>query len=216
MSHRHYYPLFADLSGRRCVVVGGGAVAHRKVTALIRCGAQVVVISPTLTARLAAMAAAGRVQLAARSFQPSDVRNAWLVIAATSDPAVNAQVSAAAAKARIFANVVDDQPLCSFIAPSWVRRGALTIAVSTGGASPTLAKRLRRELAQRLGPRYTHMVRLLGGLRQPAKRVLPTYQQRQRYFDDVVSGKVFTLVQSGDLRGARREALELLNRHQGS
>jgi len=139
-----YYPMFADLTGRLCVVIGGGLVAQRKVTTLLRYGARVTVISPTVTRRLGAYARQGRVRHLARRVCPTDLRGAWLVYAATDDPRTNQLVSRTAQRLRIFANVVDHAPLCSFIAPAIFRRGALTVAVSTGGASPSLAKKLRR------------------------------------------------------------------------
>jgi len=210
MKSKAYYPIFADLAGRRCVVIGGGLVAQRKVTTLLGYGARVTLISPSATARLLAYVRARKIQHRSRRFRPSDLRGAWLAYAATDDPAINASVHRTAEALRIFANVVDQTPLCSFIAPSLFRRGALTIAVSTGGASPTLAKRLRRELGERLGHEYVPMLRLLQGLRGLAKRRLPSYQDRKRYFDRLVRGRVFRLVSAGKPREARRQALRLL------
>ena len=207
-----FYPMFADLTGRRCVVVGGGLVAQRKVTMLRGCGAAVTVVSPTLTKRLAGYARQRSIRYQRRPFRPADLAGAWLVCAATGDQRTNELVSRSAARRRIFANVVDQKPLCSFIAPAIVRRGPLTVAVSTGGASPALAKRLRRELGERLGGDYVSMLRLLAGLRSTAKRRLPSYQDRKRYFDALVGGRVFALVKVGKRREARRTALALLER----
>ena len=212
MRTKTYYPLFADLDGRRCVVVGGGMVAQRKVTTLLGCGAEVTVISPTLTRRLAALVHQGRVRGMRRRVRPGDLRGAWLVIAATDEPAINELVSRAATRARIFTNVVDQKPLCSFIAPAIFRRGLLTIAVSTGGASPALAKQLRRNFAVTIGVDYSRMLRLLKSLRGAAKRQLPTHHDRKRYFDRLVSGRVFSLVRQGRAKAARQEALALLRR----
>ncbi|MBI2104770.1 MAG: bifunctional precorrin-2 dehydrogenase/sirohydrochlorin ferrochelatase [Candidatus Omnitrophica bacterium] len=210
VSPGRYYPLFADLAGRRCVVVGGGLIAQRKVTTLLGCGAAVTVISPTLTKRLAGYARKRSIRHQQRPFRPSDLAGAWLVLAATDDQRTNTLVSRSAARRRIFTNVVDQKPLCSFIAPAIVRRGPLTIAISTGGASPALAKRLRRELGERLGGDYISMLRLLAGLRGVAKRRLPSYQDRKRYFDALVGGRVFALVKAGKRGEARRTALALL------
>lgn len=205
-----YYPLFAELSGRRCVVVGGGAVAQRKAAGLLRCGAEVVVISPTVTARLAAQARAGRVRHVARAFRPSDLRSAWLVYAATNDPRVNQAVVRAAQRRRLFANVVDRAALCSFIAPAIVRRGGLTVAISTGGASPSLAKRLRRDLSAQMASYYAPMLRLLGRLRRRVHRDLAGYAPRKRYFTRVLDGRPAVLMRRGRRRQAQREALALL------
>ncbi|MBI3020741.1 MAG: bifunctional precorrin-2 dehydrogenase/sirohydrochlorin ferrochelatase [Candidatus Omnitrophica bacterium] len=213
MKTRRYYPIFADLSGRRCVVVGGGDVAQRKTVALLGCGARVTVVSSTLTRRLSTYARQGRIRHLARRFRPTDLRGAWLVCAATDDQAVNELVSHAARRLNIFANVVDQPSLCSFIAPAIVRRGPLTIAVSTGGASPSLAKVLRRDIERAVGTHHVAMLRLLRGLRGLAKDRLADPLDRKRYFDRLLRGRVFALVREGKPAAARREALDLLERH---
>ncbi len=215
MKTNAYYPLFADLHGRRCVVVGGGPIAQRKVSTLLGYGAEVAVVSPTATRRLLKLARAGRIRYVARRFRPQDLRGMWLVHAGTQDPTGNELVFRAAQRLRIFTNVVDQKPLCSFIAPAIFRRGAVTIAVSTGGASPTIAKRLRHELGQLVGAEYVPMLRLLTGLRAVAKRTLPRYGDRKRYFDHLVSGRVFALVRAGKTAAAKREALALLGQTAG-
>ena len=206
-----YYPLFADLHGRRCVVIGGGAVAQRKVTTLLRYGADVILVSPTATKRLLAYARKGTIRHVPRRFRPSDLGGCWLAYAATDDQESNELVFRHATRRRIFTNVVDQKPLCSFIAPAIATRGDLVIAVSTGGASPTIAKRLRRELQQAIGAEYARMIRLLKGLRTVAKRRLPSYHDRKRYFDRLVQGRAFDLVRAGRTAAARREALALLD-----
>lgn len=210
MSREVYYPLFADLHGRRCVVVGGGLVAQRKVTTLLRYGADITLVSPQATKRLRAYARKGAIRYQARRFRPSDLTGCWLVYAATDEPGVNERVFRHATRRRIFTNVVDQKPLCSFIAPAIWRRGDLVIAVSTGGGSPTIAKRLRRELQREIGGEYVRMIRLLKGLRSAAKRRMPSSRDRKRYFDRLVQGRVFDLVRAGRTAAARREALALL------
>ena len=207
-----YYSLFTDLHGRRCVVIGGGIVAQRKVTTLLDYGADLIVVSPTATRRIITYARQGNLRYLARSFRPSDLRGAWLVYAATDDQRINELVSRCATRSRIFTNVVDQKPLCSFIAPAIVKRGDLVIAISTGGMSPAIAKQLRRELAGSVGTDYAKMLRLLGGLREAAKQRLPSFQARKRYFDRLVGGRVFALVREGKTTAARREALMLLER----
>lgn len=205
-----YYPLFADLTNRRCVVIGAGMIAQRKVATLLDYGAQVTVISPDATPRFLAHAKQGKIRYAKRQFRPSDLRGAWLVFAATDDQRLNARVFRAANRLRIFTNVVDQKPLCSFIAPAIVKQGDLVIAISTGGASPAVAKHLRKELASRVGQDYARMIRLLGSLRGRAKRRLPDFQARKRYFDSLVDGHVFQLVRTGRMAVAKREALAVL------
>ncbi|MBI3087485.1 MAG: bifunctional precorrin-2 dehydrogenase/sirohydrochlorin ferrochelatase [Candidatus Omnitrophica bacterium] len=216
MSREAYYPLFADLRGRRCLVVGGGPVAQRKVTTLLSYGAQVTVVSPDVTGRLAASARRGTIRHVARRFRPPDLNGAWLAFAATDDERINEAVSRHATARRIFTNVVDQKPLCSFIAPAIARRGGLVLAVSTGGGSPALAKQLRSDLARTLGTDYARMLRLLKSLRASAKQRLPAYQDRKRYFDRLVAGRVFDLIRRGRTASARREALALLARAAGN
>lgn len=212
MQPKAYYPLFADVHGRRCVVIGGGKVAQRKVTALLQYGAAITLISPTLTKPLKHYAQRKLICHVSRRFRPSDLRGAWLVYAATDDETINRSVYRASQRRRIFTNVVDQTPLCSFIAPAIFRRGPLTIAVSTGGASPSLAKKLRSELGTLIGKEYVPMVKLLTNLRGAAKRKLPQYGDRRIFFDRLVHGRVFTLVRQGHYQRARDEALALLNR----
>ncbi len=209
-SPRAYYPLFADLRGRRCVVIGGGVVAQRKVTTLLRFGARITLISPTVTTRLAGYARQGTIRHVARRYRGKELRGAWRGYAATDDQRVNEQVFREASAAQIFTNVVDQKPLCSFIAPAILTRGDLVIAISTGGSSPTVAKRLRQELARTIGAEYGRLLRLLNGLRGIAKRTLPRYDDRKRYFDALVRGRVFELVRSGHASRAREQAVRLL------
>jgi len=216
MSSKAYYPLFADLEGRRCVVVGGGLIAQRKVAMLLRCGASVTVVSPAVTPKLSTYAQRGRIRHLSRRVRPGDLRGAWLVYAATDDQHINEQVYRTATRLRIFTNVVDQKPLCSFIAPAIFTRGSLTVAVSTGGVSPSLSKKIRDELAQRVGTEYMPLLRLLANLRGIAKRRLPHYEDRKRFFDQIVRGHVIELVRAGKRREARAEALNLLTRYAGN
>ena len=160
-----YYPAFLDLRDRRCLVVGGGAVAERKVEALRDAGARVVVVSPTLTAALDALAAAGSIEHRARRFRRHDTRGCALVVAATGVGTVDDAVAAAARRVRALVNVVDRPAACDFILPSVLRRGDLQIAVSTGGKSPALAREIRRRLEAEIGDDYGELVASVGRAR---------------------------------------------------
>ena len=212
MKAQRYYPVYANLTGRACLVVGGGLIAQRKVTTLLEHGAVVTVVSPDLTSRLQAWAKAGKISLAKRRFRPADLREKWLVYAATDDQAVNEEVFAHAQRSRIFCNVVDQTRLCSFIAPAILKRGPLTIAISTGGRSPAMAKELRGRLGRAIGPEYLRMLRLIRAVRPQAKRRLATYGDRKRYFDVLLKGKVFALVRSGHEKKAMQEAQRLMDK----
>lgn len=160
-----YYPAYLELRGHPCVVIGGGEIAERKITSLLDAGARVTVVSPTVTAALAALAETHEIVHHPRAYRQGDLAGAWLAFAATDDEAVHAAIAAEAADARVFLNVVDRPPLCSFIVPAIVERTPVTVAVSTGGASPALAKRLARELDATLGPEWGLAARVLGTLR---------------------------------------------------
>ncbi len=141
-----YYPVFLDLTDRPCGVIGGGAVAERKVETLLAAGARLTVVSPTLTSRLQALADAGRIRHVGREYRPGDLAGQQLAFAATDDGGVNGAVAAEARERAIWVNAADDPPHCSFILPSVLRRGALQVAVATGGASPALSRVVREEL----------------------------------------------------------------------
>lgn len=159
------YPLFALIEDRPCLVVGGGAVGERKVQDLLGAGARVTVVSQTLTPRLAELAAQGRLRFIQDDFSPPYLDGMWLVVGATDDQQVNREISVAAQARHLLVNIVDAPELCTFIVPAQVRRGSLTIAVSTGGASPALARQVREELEERFGPEYGRYLRLLQGVR---------------------------------------------------
>jgi siroheme synthase-like protein len=165
-----YYPIFLDLSRKRCLVVGGGAVAERKVQGLLDAQADVVVVSPALTEPLRRWASRGAIRHVARHFRAEDVAGCALVIAAADRPAVNRRVAQLARRHGIWVNVVDTPDACDFIAPAVIRRGALQIAISTGGKSPALAKRLREGLEAVIGPEYGQLADALGALRADARR----------------------------------------------
>ena len=138
-----YYPVYLDLAGRRCIVIGGGEVAERKVEQLLAAGGSVTVVSPKATEALAQWAADGRLTWARRAYRPGDLSKAFLAIAATDDERVNRRVQEEASAERVLLNVVDVPALCTFIAPAVVERGPVTVAISTSGSSPALARRLR-------------------------------------------------------------------------
>jgi precorrin-2 dehydrogenase / sirohydrochlorin ferrochelatase len=149
-----YYPLFLNLTGEKAVVIGAGRVAERKIRSLLKAGAEVTMISPDATAVLRRFARTRKVRWLQRCYRAGDLRGARLVIAATDDETVNQHVCAEAKRRRLLVNCAASPDAGNFIVPSVVRRGNLTVAISTGGASPALAKLLRRELEQTLSGRY--------------------------------------------------------------
>ncbi|GBF73932.1 hypothetical protein PA598K_02257 [Paenibacillus sp. 598K] len=163
-----YYPLMLKLEGAACVVVGGGAVAQRKVSGLLESGSAVTVISPAVTERLELMATRGELVLHRRAYRAGDLQGARLVFAATDDPGINRQVASEADRLSIPVNVADDPESGSFVTPATVRRGDLVLSVTASGASPMLASRIRQELEARYGPEYE---RLTAWLRELRRRV---------------------------------------------
>ena len=165
-----YYPIFLKISGKRCVVVGGGGVARRKVRALLEHGASVEVISPDPSPELDKLAETGEIKVLRRRYQPGDLQGAFLAIAATDNRALNRQVVKEAQDRAVLVSVADDPQDSDFILPSYVRRGALTIAVSTDGVSPALARKIRTRLEKELGDEYASLVRLIGEVRAEVRR----------------------------------------------
>lgn len=194
------------LAGRRCVVVGGGRVATEKVHGLRDAGADVVVVAPEVDPALRALADAGDLELRIRPFTPRDLDDAFVAVAATSSRGVNAAVFEAGEQRRIFVNVADDPELCSFILPAITRSGPITVAVSTHGASPALAQRIRDDAAARLGDGYAALARLLNGLRPWARSALPDYSARRDFFASLVerAPALVRLLEEGDDAGVRR------------
>ena len=159
------YPVSLVVADRRCVVVGAGRIAARKVATLLEADAEVVVVAPAAVDQVREWAAAGRVVLIDRAFEPADLEGAWLVVTATGDHEVDRGVAEAAEAARVWCNAADDPELCSFTAVSALRRGDLVVTVGTAGRSPALAAWLRRRLEREIGPEYATLVDLLGAAR---------------------------------------------------
>ena len=207
------YPLFlVHLEQARCVVVGGGRVAARKVRALRKAGARVTIIAPQLSDPLRELTAAADVEVLERAYRHGDLEGAFLVIAATDDPAINERVWEEAQGRGLLVNVVDDPDHCNFIAPSVVRRGPLTLAISTSGQCPALSRRIRKQLESEFGPVYGDYVALLGELRHDAVDALPLAERRV-FWQEIFESDVLSLLASGDREAARRLARAILQRH---
>jgi len=160
-----YYPVCLDVSGRRCVIIGGGEVAERKARRLMDCGAEVLMVSESLSPALQTMKAEGRLSHIRAEYSRDLIGGAFLVIGATDRAEVNEAVSRDARKQGILVNIVDDPGRCNFILPALYRRGDLLIAITTGGKSPALAKRLRKEMARHFGPEYDIFLEIMGQIR---------------------------------------------------
>lgn len=201
------YPLFLKLDGRRCVVVGGGTIAARKVRALLECGARVAVVSLELHTKLEEYAEANEIEIVRRAFEPGDLEGAAVAIAATNNRKVNEAVAKASRERGVLVNVVDVPDLCDFYVPSRVDRGDLQIAIGTGGAFPALAKRLRLALEKQFGPEFAAYVELLGRYRQEAKTRIVDPRQRTKAEEAFLDSPAFALVAEGKHEEAEK-ALE--------
>ncbi len=208
-----FYIACLKLSARRCVVVGGGEVGLEKVEGLLACDGQVTLIAPAATAELARLADEGSIAWEQREYAGAeDLEGAFLVIAATADTDVNIAVYEDAERRAMLVNVVDVPPLCNFILPAIVRSGPLAIAISTAGASPALAKRMKREIQAQFGEDYARLALLLNEARGWAKATLPTYQERKDFFESIVGGAPdpLTLLRERDEQAGEAAVRELI------
>lgn len=192
------FPVFLDLAGRRVLLVGGGVVARRKAEALLEAGADLVVGAPELVPELARAVAEGRLAHRRGVFVPDWLDGAWLVIAATDDAAVNAAVAREAAARRIWANVVDDAPRCSFQVPARVERGPIQIAISSRGEAPMLARWVRERLETDLDPSLGALAAWLGGKRDALRARFPDTARRRQVIDALIRGPAAHALRNGD------------------
>ncbi len=183
-----FYITCLRLKGRRCLVVGGGEVGVEKVEGLLACDADVTLVAPEAHPALAQLALEGSIVWERRVFEPGDLEGCLIAIAATDDTEVNIRVFDEAERRAMLVNVVDVPPLCNFILPAIVRTGPLAVAISTAGASPALAKRMKREIGEQFGEPYAQLAVLLNDARGWAKQSLPTYQERKEFFESIVGG----------------------------
>ncbi|MGB2753829.1 MAG: bifunctional precorrin-2 dehydrogenase/sirohydrochlorin ferrochelatase [Phycisphaerae bacterium] len=197
------YPIALDLSGRRAVVVGGGEVALRKARALADAGAHVRVVAPKL---VAGFTEDGRFECLAARYERHHLEGALVAVAATDDEAVNRRVAEDARAAGVLVNVVDRPELCDFIVPAQVRRGDLLIAISTSGAAPALAKRLRERLEKEFGPEYATYLAVLREVRENLKKRNIPADLRRRIFERLASDDIVAAARQGT--DALRQAIE--------
>lgn len=200
-----YYPAFINLCGKKCIVVGGGKVAERKIASLLRTEAEVTVISPDLTATLEKHKRHGRIKHIKRGYRKGDLKNAFLVIAATSDEKINSRVSR---DAPFLVNVVDRPELANFIVPSVVNRGPMTIAISTSGASPAMAKAVRKELELLYNKDFGHFIAFLRQLRKKAMMHIPDNKKRERLLKEATSKEILSILRKNGFKAAKNKVLE--------
>ena len=201
-----FYIACLRLRGRRSLVIGGGEIGLEKVEGLLACDGDVTLIAPEAVPELERLAAEGSIAWERRDYAgPQDLEGMFMAIAATDDTDTNIRIYEDAERRAMLVNVVDVPPLCNFILPAIVRTGPLAIAISTAGASPALAKRMKRQIAEQYGEPYARLAILLNEARGWAKSTLPTYQHRKTFFEGIVNGEPdpIELLERGDEQAVR-------------
>ena len=203
-----YYPVFLNLEGRRCVIIGGGEVAERKVHLLKECGAYITFISPQVTPAIQEMVDRGDVELRRWEYRSGDLDGAFLAIAATDNNRVNRAIAREAEERQVLLNVVDVPHLCTFIAPSIVRRGEVMVAISTAGRSPALARKLREELPNAKALEWADLAQVLSEVRLELKA--QGIQIHPDHWQKCIDEELLALVQEGREREAKERLLSML------
>lgn len=207
-----YYPMMVQLRQKRCLVVGGGQIAERKIGSLLAAGADdVTVVSPSVTDTILMWGDSGKTVVHLRSFEPVDVQDAAIVIAATNDSAVNLAVHDACLPHH-WINIVDRPDLCTFTVPSLVERGDLQIAISTGGHNPGLAKKLRRQLEQWIGPEYEAYTLFLGEMRRQVRALDLHEKDKRAILSELLDDRFLHWTKTGETRRRDQEAAMLLKK----
>lgn len=198
------YPIFLNnLAGRRCVVIGCGHEGEHKVAGLLECDADVTLISEEATPSLETLASEGKITWYARAYNPGDLKGAFLVIVAVTNPATTAPIWEEAQAEGILINALDDVPHCTFVQGSVVRRGPLLIAISTSGCAPALSVRIRQRLESMFTTAHGTFVELLGRLRPAMVSEYPNFAERKQRWYELVDSDVLALIEQGDLEAAQ-------------
>lgn len=205
-----YYPIFLDITNKPCIVIGGGKVAERKVVSLLNAGARITVISPNVTSRLDKMARSGKFSLIKRPYKKGDLKEALLVYATTDDKVTNARVSEEAKKKGILLNIADDPGGCDFIVPSVAERGSLSIAISTGGSSPALAKSLRMEVEERYGDEYAVFLDIMAAIRQKLLTKGSGSDKNRKLFNKLAASSIPEMIRDGRWKEVDKTIVSLL------
>jgi siroheme synthase-like protein len=208
-----FYIACLKLRGRKCLVVGAGEIGLEKVEGLLACDGDVTLVAPEAGPELTQLALEGSIKWEQREYTPADLEGTFMVIACTDDTDINIGIYEDAERRAMLVNVVDVPPLCNFILPAIVRTGPLAIAISTAGASPALAKRMKAEVSELFGEEYAQLAIMLNDVRGWAKGTLPTYQDRKAFFEGIVNGEPdpIALLREGD-SGAVRDLIEAARR----
>lgn len=205
-----YYPIYLDIRNKPCVVIGGGDVAERKVMSLLNAGAIVTVISPAITDALKGVSGDGRVKIKERFYQEGDLKGAFIAYAATDNEDTNRKIVEEAHKCGVLLNIVDKPEMCDFIVPSVVERGLLSIAISTSGASPAFAKRLRVEMEEMYGMEYAQFLEIMAAIRQKLLTKEAEGVKKRKFFNELASSSIPEMIKAGRWKEVDRTIISLL------
>jgi precorrin-2 dehydrogenase / sirohydrochlorin ferrochelatase len=193
-----YYPVSLDLKDKKCLVIGGGKVAERKIIALLECKAIVYVVSPKVTSYVDNLANKGKIYLEKRTYQKSDIKDSFLVIGATDDELVNKEIAINCNIDNVLLNIVDDPVKCNFILPAVLRRGSLSISISTEGKSPLLARRIKEKLEKDFDESYQEFIDLLGTVRVFVINEIKDPEERLKKFNQIIDSDIHELIRRGE------------------
>jgi precorrin-2 dehydrogenase/sirohydrochlorin ferrochelatase len=205
-----YYPVHLNIKNRKCLVVGGGSVGTRKVTALLECAASVSVVSPVVSPRLRDLASSRLITLKKRSYQSEDLDGMFLVIGATNDERLNRQISEDAERLNTLCNIADRPEVCNFILPSIVQRDDLVITISTSGRSPALAKKLRKVLENQFGEEYGDFLQLMGAIRKKLLSQSHEPEAHKHLFEQLISSDLIAMIRDRKEKDINSLLMEIL------
>jgi precorrin-2 dehydrogenase/sirohydrochlorin ferrochelatase len=205
-----YYPVCLDIRDRHCLVVGGGAVASRKVKTLLACGARVTVVSPQASETIQRLQAEGIIDYIQRAYRQSDQNNKFLVFGATDDEELNARISQDAEKHNTLCNIADRPAVCNFILPAIIEQGDLLLAISTSGQSPAMAKRLRRQLADQFGPEYADFLTLMGAIREKLLAQQHAPEEHKPIFNQIIDSPIIDYLKNARFDQVDAVLIEIL------
>ncbi len=208
---KHFYPIYINLLDKSCLIVGGGIVAQRKVENLLEYGAHIALVSPEITPDIKHYANSGLIKVSEREFAPEDLENVFMVFIATDNSETNRVIAELCATRQILVNAVDDPPNCDFFVPAVVRRGSLSIAISTAGKSPMLARRLREELENQYTHEYGEYLDLLGEYREIIKNNIPDITIRKQVFNALIDLDIIDLLKAGEREKVRERVQECIS-----
>ncbi len=204
------YPLFLDINEKPCLIVGGGAVAYRKAMSLLKCGAKVIVVAPELSEKMKKLVDSKKITYIDGFFKPEHMEDVTLAFGCTDMPEVNRAVYVVAMARGVLVNIVDQPKLCSFMVPAVVRRGDLSLAISTSGKSPAVAKKARKSLEKEFGEEWAIYLDMMGKARETVLKTIDDQARRETIFNNLADSDLLDKIKNDDMAGAKRLVKEII------